>query len=206
VATVRLLLVDACVLIDFSTSDVSVLTLVSKHVGQVHVPSPVFDEVKQIDEAQAASLGLKVIDPPLEMLLEAGAKRGGRLSFQDRIYVLVAKAEGFTCVSNDRSVRSACEADGVPVLWGLELLVELVAARALPLESARDIAKQIVDANKRMDPTLYLALSEADWSQGIASERAFGPCPLTSRKPPALAQGSGPQSDACAARPDGWSR
>jgi hypothetical protein len=97
VATVRLLLVDACVLIDFATTDVSVLTLVSKHVGQVHVPSPVFDEVKQIDEAQAASLGSKVIEPSVEMLLTAGAKRG-RLSFQDRICVLVAKQEGFTCV------------------------------------------------------------------------------------------------------------
>ncbi len=153
-ARLRLLLVDACVLIDFATSDVSVLKLVSAHVGRVHVPSPVFDEVEQIDEAMAVSLGLKIIDPPITTLIEAGAKRG-RLSFQDRICVLVAKVEGFTCVSNDRRVRTACDEAGVPTLWGLELLVELVAARALPAEGARDIAKQIVDANKRMDAALY---------------------------------------------------
>lgn len=140
-------------LIDFATSDVSVLTLVSAHVGQVHVPSPVFDEVAQIDEALASSLGLKLVEPTLEMLVEAGAARG-RLSFQDRICVLVAKAGTFTCVSNDRRLRAECETEGVPVLWGLELLVELVGVRALPPEAARDIASQIVSANKRMDPSV----------------------------------------------------
>jgi predicted nucleic acid-binding protein len=145
---------DACVLIDFATSDVSVLTLVSAHVGQVHVPSPVFDEVEQIDDTLASSLGLKLIEPTLEMLVEAGAARG-RLSFQDRICVLVAKAGGFTCVSNDRSLRATCTAEGVPVLWGLELLVELVSARALPAESAREVATQIMTANKRMDAALF---------------------------------------------------
>lgn len=97
---------------------------------------------------------MKIIDPSLEILMEAGAKRG-RLSFQDRICVLVARAEGFTCISNDKRVRTACREESVPTLWGLELLVELVAARALPPESAREIAKQIVESNKQMDPAVY---------------------------------------------------
>lgn len=88
------------------------------------------------------------------MLIEAGAARG-RLSFQDRICVLVARAGSYTCVTNDRSLRSACTAAGVPVLWGLEILVELVAARALPAESAREIAAQIVAANTRMDASVF---------------------------------------------------
>lgn len=62
---------------DFATSDVSVLTLVSAHVGR---PQPVFDEVEQIDHALASSLGLKLVEPTLEMLVEAAAARG-RLSF-----------------------------------------------------------------------------------------------------------------------------
>lgn len=150
----RLLLLDACVLIDFATSDVSVLTLVSAHVGQVHVPSPAFDEVEQIDDALASSLGLKLVEPTLEMLVEAAAARG-RLSFQDRICVLVARAGGFTCISNERPLRAACAAEGVPVLWGLELLVELVAARALPAESAREVAGQLMATNRRMDPNVF---------------------------------------------------
>jgi len=154
VVSARLLLLDACVLIDFATSDLSVLTLVTAHIGQVHVPSPVFDEVEQIDESLAASLGLKLVEPTIEMLLDAGAARG-RLSFQDRICLLVAKEGGFTCVSNDRRLRMSCEAEGVPVLWGLELLVELVAARAIPAEAARDIAARIVSANRRMEPNVY---------------------------------------------------
>jgi len=84
-----------------------------------------------------------------------GRHGGGRLSFQDRICLLVAKEGGFTCVSNDRRLRMSCEAEGVPVLWGLELLVELVAARAIPAEAARDIAARIVSANRRMDPNVY---------------------------------------------------
>lgn len=153
-ATARLLLLDACVLIDFASSDVSVLALVSAHVGQLHVPSPVFDEVQQIDEALAASLGLKIVEPTIEMLLDAGA-RSGRLSFQDRVCLLVAKDGGFTCVSNDGALRTACKAERVPVLWGLELLVELVAARAIPAEGAREIAACIVTLNGRMDPSVF---------------------------------------------------
>jgi hypothetical protein len=41
----RLLLVDACVLIDFAKSDTSVITLASRYVGEVHVATPVFEEV-----------------------------------------------------------------------------------------------------------------------------------------------------------------
>src|SRR4051794_23790978 len=100
----RLLLVDACVLIDFAKSDTSVITLASRYVGEVHVATPVFEEVHDLDPAMAASLGIKLFEPPLEMLVAAAAQRG-RLSFQDRLCVMVAKANGWTCVSNDRRLR-----------------------------------------------------------------------------------------------------
>jgi hypothetical protein len=56
-AKLRVLIVDACVLIDFAKADLAILTLVSRHVGDVHVPSPVFQEVKDLDPTMAASLG-----------------------------------------------------------------------------------------------------------------------------------------------------
>lgn len=116
-AKLRLLLVDACVLIDFAKSDSSVITLASRYVGDVHVATPVFEEVHDLDPAMAASLGIKLFEPPLEMLVDAAARRG-RLSFQDRLCLLAAKANGWTCVSNDRRLRESCAEELVPVMWG----------------------------------------------------------------------------------------
>lgn len=148
-AKLRLLLVDACVLIDFAKSDSSVITLASRYVGEVHVATPVFEEVHDLDPAMAASLGIKLFEPPLEMLAAAAVQRG-RLSFQDRLCVLAAKAKGWTCVSNDRRLRESCEAESVPVMWGFELLAVLVEKKALSPTAARDIAKTIAASNKRI--------------------------------------------------------
>ena len=74
-----LLLVDACVLIDYANSSSSVLTLVSKHVGKLHVATTVFREVTQIRPDDAPKLGLTVAEPSLDMLAQAAASKG-RLS------------------------------------------------------------------------------------------------------------------------------
>src|SRR6478735_4229471 len=100
---IRLLLVDACVLIDFAKVDRSILTLAARHVGEVYVATPVLEEVREIDAAMAVSLGIKLFEPSLELVAQAASVRG-RLSFQDRVCLLVAKAEGWTCVSNDKAL------------------------------------------------------------------------------------------------------
>jgi hypothetical protein len=45
----KLMIMDACVLIDFIKAERAVLELVVKHVGPLHVTSPVIDEVNEID-------------------------------------------------------------------------------------------------------------------------------------------------------------
>ena len=97
----------------------------------------------------AVSLGIKLYEPSLEMAAAAAAARG-RLSFQDRLCLAISKAEGWTCVSNDKQLRSHCEAERVPVLWGFEVLALLVEARALKSTAARDLAKKIAANNKRI--------------------------------------------------------
>jgi predicted nucleic acid-binding protein len=151
----RLLLVDACVLIDFAKSDTSVITLASRYVGEVYVATPVFEEVRDLDPAMAASLGIRLFEPPLEMLASAAATRG-RLSFQDRLCLLVAKSNGWTCVSNDRRLRESCEEASVSVLWGFELLALLVENKALSAAAARDIAGTIFANNKRIGRQVLL--------------------------------------------------
>ena len=108
---IELFILDACVLIDFVTTDAMLLKLTSEHVGTVHVASVVLGEVDQLDESSAASLGLHVVEPSLDLSLDAAA-RGGALSFEDWVSLLVAKDNGWTCVTNDRRLRAECESTG----------------------------------------------------------------------------------------------
>ncbi len=44
----KLMIMDACVLIDFIKAERAVLELVVKHIGPLHVTSPVVEEVKEM--------------------------------------------------------------------------------------------------------------------------------------------------------------
>ena len=112
----RLFLLDACVLIDFQRTDPSVIRLVVDHVADVYVATTVLAEVKDFDESEAISLGIQLVEPTLELAQEAATHAGG-LSFQDRVCLLLARENGWTCVSNDRHLRKACTRDGVEILW-----------------------------------------------------------------------------------------
>ncbi len=54
----------------------------------------------------------------------------------------MAKAAGWTCVSNDGALRKVCVAEGVDILWGLETMGLAVEAGALPVRDALRIARQ----------------------------------------------------------------
>jgi hypothetical protein len=140
---------DACVLIDFAKADSSLITITAHHLGEVYVAAPVFEEVHDLDPAMADSLGIKVFEPTLEMVVSAASNRG-RLSFQDRLCLIIAKENGWTCISNDKRLRADCMGEGVSVMWGFEVLALLVERRALEPMAARDLAKTIAAANKRI--------------------------------------------------------
>lgn len=54
----ELMIIDACVLIDYLNVDAILFSLISKHVGPLHIISVVTDEVRQIkDEDQMRTLG-----------------------------------------------------------------------------------------------------------------------------------------------------
>lgn len=146
-----LIVLDACVLVDFCKTDLSLLRLFSHHVGQIHIASPVFAEVEQLDEAQAISAGLTVVEPSLE-LAQTAATRRGALSFQDWLSLLLAKEHGWTCVTNDRRLRRECATEKVEVLWGLDVIRILVEAGALTVEGAEEAARSIRASNPRYVP------------------------------------------------------
>lgn len=142
------LVTDANALIDYASTDDAVLALASRHLGPVIIPAPVLDEVELLDVADCERLGMRVIDPTLEQLLEAGSQRGS-LSFEDRLCLIVARDGGWSCVTSDRRLRAACEASSVPVMWSLELVTELVDAGELSADQAITIAAELHEISPR---------------------------------------------------------
>ena len=54
-----------------------------------------------------------------------------------------------TCVTNDKRLRKACSEQDVMMLWGLELLLQLVRSKGLDASSALGIARRIHADNPR---------------------------------------------------------
>lgn len=145
-----LLILDANVLIDFCHTDRTLLTLVDRHVGRVHIASPVLAQVDQMTEEEVGKLGLELVHPEMEMATEAAVRtRGHPLAFDDWICLLMAKARGWTCVTNDKRLRVECASVTVEVLWGLELLGGLAQQGALTPKQAEDAAWEIHRTNPR---------------------------------------------------------
>lgn len=145
----RVLLFDSNVLIDYFDAEPTVFASVARSVGEIYVVSTVLAEVGQIDESQAIDLGLKIFEPDFATL-SAAADGGGRLSFQDKLCLAVARAEGMTCVTNDMALRARCTEERVAILWGLELLLLAVERGGLFREEAREIGTKICDMNPRI--------------------------------------------------------
>jgi predicted nucleic acid-binding protein len=142
-----LLIMDANVLIDLCEADRTVIRLISEHIGQVHVPLPVLrEEVDEIDEAEYADLGIVPVEPPLQTAADAATRRAG-LSFHDHLCLLLARDNGWTCVTNDGRLRRECTAESVPVLWGLETVALLVEDSVLTAKAAEEIGRAIQRAN-----------------------------------------------------------
>lgn len=140
------LIADANVLIDYIESDRFILGLLARHVGPLYVAVPVLDKVDQLSAGECERLGMTLVDPTTEELVEAGEGKAG-LAFDDTVCVIMARDNLWRCVTNDRALRRACTAEGVGVLWGLEVMLLLVQAGALGAEDACLVANKIQLAN-----------------------------------------------------------
>ncbi|PKM80025.1 MAG: hypothetical protein CVU89_15670 [Firmicutes bacterium HGW-Firmicutes-14] len=143
--TPGLLILDANILIDFFKCERTVIKLINKHVGQVFLATPIFDEVKQIKERDCIRLGIKLIEPDLDQLAQASGNIGS-LSFQDNLCLILAKEHAMTCVTNDKPLRRQCASKKVPTIWGIELICMLVESGGLSAEDGKTIT-QTIQAN-----------------------------------------------------------
>lgn len=135
-------------LIDYLGADRSVLAIASRSYAPIHVPRPILDEVRDLDEDGCRELDLKLVDPTLDQMAEAGRRTpGGPISYEDWICLLMAKDNRWTTLTNDGALRSACQAEGVPTMWGLRLMLELVEHSYLPTEAARATGRTIRQNN-----------------------------------------------------------
>jgi predicted nucleic acid-binding protein len=138
---------DANVLIDYANTDKEILSLIVQHMAAIYIPSPVLAEVRQLPLREARRLGLQVLEPSLAEATEA-AVGGGSISFQDRLCLIIARTNGWTCLTNDKPLRKACHGAAVASMWGLEAMRVLVGSRHLSVERASATAERIADTNR----------------------------------------------------------
>ena len=141
----RFMIMDACVLIDYMNGE----PLISSHIGPNYVTTPILEEVDSIDSIEELEqLGLLPIEPEIEDVFTA-EEMDGQTSFQDNICFLTARRQCFTCVSNDTNLRRKCMDADVPILWGLELILDLTKAGGILKKEASRIARDIQKSNPR---------------------------------------------------------
>jgi len=138
----RPIIVDASVLIDYRDTDIGILSLFSKHIRPCYVNRSTLRKVKGITETRAIRCGLKVIVPTMELAFLA-AQQKGPLSPDDWETVLLAEDRNLICLTNDKGMRAECERHTVGVLWGLEPLKILAAARIIDTVQALQVAHAI---------------------------------------------------------------
>ena len=142
------LILDANTLIDFCKCDKTIIKLICTYVGQIHLATPVLSEIKEIDEGACIELGIKLVEPELGQIMLAVEKKGS-LSFQDNICLILAKEHGWTCVTNDKPLRRMCKKEGIPLIWGIQLICILVELGGLPVKHARSIILEIHESNPK---------------------------------------------------------
>ena len=137
------LLAEANVLMDYCESgNRAVLSLAAEQIGPLVVVSSVLDEVRELDADDCANLGIRIVEATTEQLDRAGWV-DSPVSFSDQVGLVLCRDEGWTCVTNDRTLKRLCEQLGVPVRFGLSLLVDLAVAGAITRRRAGVVARRI---------------------------------------------------------------
>ena len=146
----RLFILDANFLIDILKIESDFLSVLCGAISII-VPRPIFEEVDALTQSQAEELGIRIIDIDLEIMIQAiGIADNSGLSSQDAVALLIAKANDYACVTNDKLLYNRCRAENIHALWGLELLLELVRNGRISKEYASEIALKLQEINIKM--------------------------------------------------------
>lgn len=152
-----LFVIDVNVLIDYWVVDTSKLKLMTTHLGPIHVPRRVLDEITDpvLNVAACENLGLIVVLEEIEELEAAISLSAKGLSVPDKVALIMAQRRAWIPVTNDIRLRTAMIEEGLSPKWGLDMLIELVRGGHLKLDAAITTAQSIIHVNPRMrDPKL----------------------------------------------------
>lgn len=141
----KLVIIDANVLIDFADTNQDVLGLLAT-VFEIYVPKQILDEVDGFNENAAADTGLLICHPTLEELTEAALRLPG-LSAQDTLCFILARNHHWVCLTNDRRLRAKCAEEQIETIWGLEAMLIACGQKRLSKAKARETAEAIHLAN-----------------------------------------------------------
>lgn len=107
--------------------------------------------------------------------LEAVTLRCGILSLQDRLCFELAQVRRGTCVTNDKHLRRHCDSQGVPLLWGLQPLLQLVQIGQLSVRAATKASEKMKAENPLLTQDLIdaflIQLDAIDKSRKSRSSR-----------------------------------
>lgn len=145
---------DANVLIDYVAADEDIVREVVQYWGTVYVPTRILHEVRSLDEERAKALGLTIIETPLTLETIPG------LSGPDRACLHFALKDGWTCLANDARLRKECTRRGGTVVWGLEMLLRLVAAGQITSARSLGIAERIGEVNPEITPEILAGFKD----------------------------------------------
>lgn len=139
-------IIDANVLIDYCNTDLGVLEVFSLEIGPIYIAADVLYEVNQLSRSAAKKHRFLIIEPDLDLMIEAAERRPG-LSFEDNLTLLLAKKNRLCCITAEKPLRRYCQDENIPVIWGLEPMKFLVEGGHLSAIDALAVAKAIHETN-----------------------------------------------------------
>ena len=147
---IKTLLFDADALIDYVNSNKNIISIATKMLYDIYVPLNIMkEEIRQLSEDEAEVLGITIFEPTRNQLIEANKKIKG-LSFKDRLCLIIAKENNWTCVTNDKNLRNKCSEKEVEIMWGLQLMLKLYAGNYISKVEAINTAWKIHKSNSRI--------------------------------------------------------
>lgn len=151
---------DANVLIDFLDIDLEIFLLAANHLGYVLVSSQVvIDEVDGLTVKRCTEVGIQCIDPTMKHLAIAQESHPA-LSFHDLLCFALTRERDGICVTNDKKLREHCTEHGMNVLWGLQMILDLVELRAIEKGRALQVAREICEENPTLGEVILQSFSE----------------------------------------------
>lgn len=142
-------MIDANVLIDYQAAGLEIIELIVKFLGPLHIPMEVLGEVDGLDEETARSMGAILVETTNAQRDEAGNEQELKkaLSYPDAICLVLARTTGWTCITNDKALRSRSKASNVKVIWGLETLALIYEAGGITKDQALAYGERIQAKN-----------------------------------------------------------